>query len=65
MAIGVLSVTDWRMNLGYALNGPAITVSPVDYDAGDLTRVKEDVLKTFKVSNTGDALLSISKIKYT
>jgi len=50
---------------GYAVAGPSISISPDDYDAGDLTRAPDTVTKVFQVFNTGDALLSIAKIKYT
>jgi hypothetical protein len=50
---------------GYSAAGPAISISPDDYDAGDLTRAPDTVYKVFQVFNTGDALLSIAKIKYT
>lgn len=58
-------LTVWPVNLGLALQGPAITVSPVDYDAGDLTKARGNVQKVFQVINSGDSLLSIAKIKYT
>jgi len=50
---------------GYSAAGPSISVSPDDYDAGDLTRAPDTVYKVFQVFNTGDTLLSIAKIKYT
>ena len=50
---------------GYAAAGPSISISPDDYDAGDLTRAPDTVYKVFQVFNTGDALLSIAKIKFT
>jgi len=50
---------------GYSAAGPSISISPDDYDAGDLTRAPDTVYKVFQVLNTGDALLSIAKIKYT
>jgi hypothetical protein len=50
---------------GYSSSGPSISISPDDYDAGDLTRAPSTVYKVFKVFNTGDAPLSITKIKYT
>lgn len=50
---------------GYSLVGPSITVSPNDYDTGDLTKAPELVNKVFKVFNNGDSPLSITKIKYT
>jgi hypothetical protein len=50
---------------GYSAAGPSISISPDDYDAGDLTRAPDTVYKVFQVFNTGDALLSIAKIKYT
>jgi hypothetical protein len=50
---------------GYALAGPLISISPEDYNAGDLTKAPDTVYKVFRVFNTGDSLLSITKIKYT
>jgi hypothetical protein len=50
---------------GYSAAGPSISISPDDYDAGDLTKAPDTVYKVFQVLNTGDALLSIAKIKYT
>lgn len=49
----------------YSAASPSISISPDDYDAGDLTRAPDTVYKVFQVFNTGDALLSIAKIKYT
>jgi hypothetical protein len=51
--------------MGYSAAGPSISISPEDYDAGDLTKAPDTVHKVFQVSNTGDTLLSIAKIKYT
>jgi len=50
---------------GQSAAGPSISISPDDYNAGDLTRAPDTVYKVFQVFNTGDALLSITKIKYT
>jgi hypothetical protein len=55
----------WLGVPGYSAAGPSISISPDDYDAGDLTRAPDTVYKVFQVFNTGDALLSIAKIKYT
>jgi hypothetical protein len=63
--VGAVLFTLGPVNSGYALSGPAITVSPVDYDAGDLTRAQGNVQKVFQVFNSGDSILSIAKIKYT
>jgi len=50
---------------GYSLDGPSISISLDDYNAGDLTRAPDTVYKVFQVFNTGDSLLSITQIKYT
>jgi hypothetical protein len=50
---------------GYTAAGPSISISPDDYDAGDLTKAPDTVYKVFQVFNNGDTLLSIAKIKYT
>jgi hypothetical protein len=50
---------------GYSLAGPSVSVSPKDYDAGDLTKAPDLVEKVFKVYNKGDSPLNITKIKYT
>jgi hypothetical protein len=50
---------------GNALGGPSISVSPNDYDAGDLTKAPDLVEKVFKIYNNGDSPLNITKIKYT
>ena len=55
----------WLEVPGYSAAGPSISISPDDYDAGDLTRAPDTVYKVFQVFNTGNALLSIAKIKYT
>jgi len=55
----------WLGVPGYSAAGPSISISPDDYDAGDLTRAPDTVYKVFQVFNTGNALLSIAKIKYT
>jgi hypothetical protein len=67
LAIGLSLVfsSGWLGEPGYAVAGPSISISPDDYDAGDLTRAPDTVTKVFQVFNTGDALLSIAKIKYT
>ncbi|HSO71711.1 MAG TPA: hypothetical protein VLR91_03570 [Thermodesulfobacteriota bacterium] len=67
LAVGLSLVIpfEWLAGLGYSSTGPSISISPDDYDAGDLTRAPDTVYKVFQVFNTGDALLSIAKIKYT
>ncbi|MBI5585013.1 MAG: hypothetical protein HY892_14470 [Deltaproteobacteria bacterium] len=50
---------------GNNTTGPAISISPDDYNTGDISRMTQDVTQVFTVSNTGKALLSIAKIKYT
>ena len=67
LAVGLSLVFSfgWLGERGYSLSGPSISISPDDYNAGDLTRAPAIVEKVFQVSNTGDSLLSISKIKYT
>jgi hypothetical protein len=67
LAIGLSLVfsSGWLGEQGYSAAGPSISISPEDYDAGDLTRAPDTVYKVFQVFNTGDALLSIAKIKYT
>jgi len=67
LALGLVLVLpfEWSGGLGHSSSGPSISISPDDYDAGDLTRAPDTVYKVFQVLNTGDALLSIAKIKYT
>jgi hypothetical protein len=67
LAVGLSLVFpfEWLGGWGYSSTGPSISISPEDYDAGDLTRAPDMVYKVFQVFNTGDALLSIAKIKYT
>jgi hypothetical protein len=67
LAVGLSLVFSfgWLGEPGYSLAGPAISISPDDYNAGDLTKAPDTVYKVFQVFNTGDALLSIAKIKYT
>jgi hypothetical protein len=67
LAVGLSLVFSfgWLGEPGYSLAGPSISISPDDYNAGDLTRAPDTVYKVFQVFNTGDALLSITKIKYT
>jgi hypothetical protein len=55
----------WTLGQGYDRSGPAISISPDDYNAGDLTKAPSTVYKVFQISNTGDSLLSVTKIKYT
>lgn len=55
----------WPGGLSYSSTGPAIAISPDDYNAGDLTKAPSTVYKVFQVFNTGDAPLFVSKIKYT
>ena len=52
---------------GQGLNqaGPAIVITPDDYNTGDISRLTKPFTKVFTVTNTGNALLSITKIKYT
>jgi hypothetical protein len=45
--------------------GPAIAITPNDYDTGDISRITKPFSKVFTVTNNGDTLLSIAKIKYT
>jgi hypothetical protein len=45
--------------------GPAIAIIPDDYDTGDISRITKPFTKVFTVTNNGDTLLSIAKIKYT
>jgi hypothetical protein len=45
--------------------GPAIAITPDDYDTGDITRITKPFSKVFTVTNNGSSLLSIAKIKYT
>jgi hypothetical protein len=54
----------WLEEPVYSLAGPTISISPDDYDAGDLTKAPATVYKAFQILNTGDSPLSI-KIKYT
>jgi hypothetical protein len=56
---------EWQAGSGYSSTGPSISISPNDYDAGDLTKAPATVYKVFQVFNKGDSLLSVSKIKYT
>jgi hypothetical protein len=63
LSLGFL--VEWLGGAGYSAAGPSISISPEDYDAGDLTRAPDTVYKVFQVFNAGDALLSIAKIKYT
>jgi hypothetical protein len=67
LAVGLSLVLSfgWLGESGYSLSGPSISISPEDYNAGDLRGAPETVEKVFQVSNTGDSLLSITKIKYT
>jgi hypothetical protein len=67
LAIGLSLVFSfgWLVKPGYSFTGPSISISPDDYNAGDLTRAPDTVEKVFQISNTGDSLLSITKIKYT
>ncbi len=67
LAVGLSLVFSfgWLGEPGYSLAGPAISISPDDYNAGDLTRAPATTYKVFQVLNTGDSLLSITKIKYT
>ncbi len=67
LAVGLSLVFpfEWLGGPGYSSTGPSISISPDDYDAGDLTKAPSTVYKVFQVFNTGDALLSIAKIKYT
>ncbi len=67
LAVGLSLVFSfgWLGEIGYSLSGPSISISPDDYDAGDLTRAPAIVQKVFQVFNVGDSLLSITKIKYT
>ena len=67
LAVGLSLVFpfEWLGETGYSAAGPSISISPDDYNAGDLTRAPETVYKVFQVFNRGDALLSIAKIKYT
>jgi hypothetical protein len=46
-------------------SGPAIAITPDDYDTGDITRITKPFSKVFTVANNGSSLLSIAKIKYT
>jgi hypothetical protein len=46
-------------------SGPAIAITPDDYDTGDISRTTKPFSKAFTVTNNGGALLSIAKIKYT
>jgi hypothetical protein len=55
----------WLGEPVYSWAGPSISISPEDYDAGDLARAPDMIQKVFQVSNNGDSLLSINKIKYT
>jgi hypothetical protein len=64
-ALSLVFPLGWLGGPGEALAAPSISISPDDYNAGDLTRAPAMVSKTFRVSNTGDALLSITRIKYT
>ena len=67
LAVGLSLVFpfEWLGGPGYSATGPSIFISPDDYDAGDLTKAPSTFYKVFQVFNTGDALLSIAKIKYT
>lgn len=55
------------MVFGQAQNqrGPAIAISPDDYYTGDISRLTKPFTQVFSVTNNGNALLSIAKIKYT
>ena len=67
LAVGLGLVFLPGMSFGQTLysSGPSLSISPDDYNAGDLTRAPELVYKVFQVTNTGNSLLSITKIKYT
>jgi hypothetical protein len=45
--------------------GPAIAITPDDYNTGDISRLTKPFTQVFSVTNNGNALLSIAKIKYT
>jgi hypothetical protein len=45
--------------------GPAIAITPDDYNTGDISRLTRPFTQVFSVTNNGNALLSIAKIKYT
>jgi hypothetical protein len=44
---------------------PVISISPDDYNTGDISRITKPFTKVFIVTNQGNTLLSIAKIKYT
>lgn len=55
----------WLAGADVASAASSITITPEDYNAGDLTKAPAIVTKVFRVSNSGDSTLSIAKIKYT
>jgi hypothetical protein len=65
LILGLAFSPGWTLGQGYNRPGPSISISPEDYDAGDLSGAPDTVYKVFQVFNTGDTLLSIAKIKYT
>jgi hypothetical protein len=65
MGLSLFFFCGWLDGSAYSLTGPSISISPEDYDAGDLTKAPDLVNIAFQVFNKGDALLSIPKIKYT
>jgi hypothetical protein len=65
LIIGLSFFPKWTVGQSTIPSGPSISISPDDYNAGDLTKAPSTVYKVFQVFNTGDSPLFVAKIKYT